>query len=101
MNTVTSIAPLLPASAELPEPTSAKPAPPADPVAYGRDLWERSVLFLDTLRERADNMIAHERAGMPPLLDFKYETLLDARNFDHPANYALLRITERSQRSRP
>jgi len=94
MNTVTSIAPLLPASAELPEPTSAKPAPPADPVAYGRDLWERSVLFLDTLRERADNMIAHERAGMPPLLDFKYETLLDARNFDHPANYALLRITE-------
>ena len=94
MNTVTSITRLLPASAELPEPTSAKPAPPADPVAYGRDLWERSVLFLDTLRERADNMIAHERAGMPPLLDFKYETLLDARNFDHPANYALLRITE-------
>ena len=94
MNTVTSITRLLPASAELPEPTSAKPAPPADPVAYGRDLWERSVLFLDTLRERADNMIAHDRAGMPPLLDFKYETLLDARNFDHPANYALLRITE-------
>lgn len=65
-----------------------------DPVAYGRDLWERSVLFLDTLRERADNMIAHDRAGMPPLLDFKYETLLDARQFDQPANYALLRITE-------
>ena len=66
----------------------------ADPVAYGRDLWERSVLFMDTLRERADNMIAHDRAGMPPLLDFKYETLLDARQFDQPANYALLRITE-------
>ena len=65
-----------------------------DPVAYGRDLWERSVLFMDTLRERADNMIAHDRAGMPPLLDFKYETLLDARQFDQPANYALLRITE-------
>ncbi len=31
---------------------------------------------------------------MPPLLDFKYETLLDARRFDSPANYALLRITE-------
>ncbi|WP_299364924.1 DUF3141 domain-containing protein [uncultured Paracoccus sp.] len=64
------------------------------PVAYGRDLWERSVLFMDTLRERADNIVAHDRAGMPPLLDFRYETLLDARQFAKPVNYALLRITE-------
>ena len=39
-------------------------------------------------------MIAHDRAGMPPLLNFKYETLLDARQFERPANYALLRVTE-------
>lgn len=39
-------------------------------------------------------MLEHERAGLPPLLDFKYETLLDARHFEHPVNYALLRITE-------
>ncbi len=39
-------------------------------------------------------MLEHERAGLPPLLDFKYETLLDARSFDRPVNYALLRITE-------
>ena len=94
MNTLTPIETLLPASAEVSRSSANRPEPPADPVAYGRDLWERSVLFLDTLRERADNMLAHDRAGMPPLLDFKYETLLDARNFDHPANYALLRITE-------
>jgi poly(3-hydroxyalkanoate) synthetase len=94
MNTVTSIASLLPANAEVSNPSSDIPSPQPDPAAYGRDLWERSVLFLDTLRERADNMIAHERAGMPPLLDFKYENLLDARQFDRPANYALLRITE-------
>lgn len=62
--------------------------------AYPLDLFERSLLFLDTLRERADNMIAHERQGMPPLLDFKYETVLDARRFETPANYALLRISE-------
>lgn len=75
--------------------SNAVPAPIA-PIAqnYGRDLFERWVLFLDTLRQRADNMIEHERQGMPPLLDFKYETLLDARSFDQPANYALLRITE-------
>jgi hypothetical protein len=62
--------------------------------SYGRDLFERWVLFLDTLRQRADNMAEHERQGMPPLLAFKYETILDARGFDQPANYALLRITQ-------
>jgi hypothetical protein len=64
------------------------------PAPYAWDLAERWVLFLDTLRERADNMIEHERQGMPPLLDFRYETILDARRFETPANYALLRITE-------
>jgi Protein of unknown function (DUF3141) len=76
---------------------------PAEPVAvdspyetwdYGLDVWQRSILFWDALRQRADNMLEHERAGMPPLLDFKYETILDARRFDNPTNYALLRITE-------
>jgi len=61
---------------------------------YQRDVMERTILFLDTLRQRANNMLEHERAGLPPLLDFKYETLLDARRFEHPANYALLRIAE-------
>ena len=74
-------------------------APVADDVGtgaqtpYAQDAFERWILFLDTLRERADNMIAHERQGMPPLLDFDYELLLDARSFKRPANYALLRIT--------
>ncbi len=61
---------------------------------YQLDVWQRSILFWDTLRERADNMLEHERAGLPPLLDFKYETILDARRFEHPVNYALVRITE-------
>lgn len=60
---------------------------------YQQDFFERSILFWDTLRQRANNMIAHQRAGMPPLLDFDYETLVDARHFERPVNYALLRIT--------
>jgi hypothetical protein len=64
-----------------------------DAFAYQRDLFERSILFWDTLRRRADNMIAHERAGKPPLLDFEYEMLIDARHFESPASYALLRIS--------
>src|SRR5574338_1357610 len=62
--------------------------------AYPLDVLQRSILFWDTLRQRADDMLEHERAGLPPLLDFKYEVLLDARRFEEPANYALLRITE-------
>jgi hypothetical protein len=60
---------------------------------YQLDRWQRSVLFLDVLRERANNMLAHEEAGMPAPLAFEYETILDARRFHRPANYALLRIT--------
>ena len=63
-------------------------------VAYQHDVWERTILFWGALRQRADNMLEHERAGLPPLLDFKSETLLDARRFDRAVNYALLRITE-------
>ena len=65
-----------------------------DAFAYAIDFWQRGVLFWDTLRRRANNMLEHERNGLPPLLDFRYETILDARRFEHPANYALLRITE-------
>lgn len=64
-----------------------------DVFAYAQDAGERSVLFWDALRQRADNMLAHERAGKPPLLDFDYEILVDARRFERPANYALLRVT--------
>ncbi len=60
---------------------------------YYVDSLQRGVLFLDALRERGDNMLAHERAGQPPLLDFEYERVLDARTFDKPVNYELLRIT--------
>jgi len=67
---------------------------PFDVFAYQRDVLERTILFFDTLRRRANNMLDHERAGLPPLLNFKYETLLDARQFERPVNYALLRITE-------
>lgn len=71
-----------------------RPAAMPNAVAeYQRDVLERAILFCDALRLRANNMLEHERAGLPPLLDFKYETVLDARRFEHPTNYALLRIT--------
>lgn len=75
-------------------PVSAAPASLMEQAfRYQIDRWQRGVMFLDMLRERANNMLAHEEAGMPPPLDFEYETILDARLFERPANYALLRIT--------
>lgn len=65
----------------------------SDAWSYYVDALQRSILFLDVLRERGDNMLAHERAGQLPLLDFDFDMVLDARQFDRPANYALLHIT--------
>jgi len=59
---------------------------------YSTDFAQRSVLFWDTLRQRGNNFVEHERAGKPPVLHFDYETVMDARTFARPVNYALLRI---------
>ena len=60
--------------------------------AYAIDFAQRSVLYWDTMRERGNNYLAHERAGLPPVLHFDYETVLDGRGFERPVNYSLLRI---------
>jgi pimeloyl-ACP methyl ester carboxylesterase len=59
---------------------------------YSVDFAQRSVLFWDTLRQRGNQFVERERAGLPPVLHFDYETVLDARQFDRPVNYALVRI---------
>src|SRR3989442_3559737 len=59
---------------------------------YTVDFAQRAVLFWDTLRQRGNNWIAHEQAGKPPLLAYKYEVLADARTFERPVGYALVRI---------
>ncbi|HXL83546.1 MAG TPA: hypothetical protein VN989_05410, partial [Casimicrobiaceae bacterium] len=39
---------------------------------YAVDFGQRSALFWDTLRQRGNAYIEHERAGKPPLLAYKY-----------------------------
>ncbi|MCP3710250.1 DUF3141 domain-containing protein [Paraburkholderia sp. CNPSo 3274] len=68
-------------------PTAAQPL-----YEYLYDAWQRSVLFLDVLRERGNQTYVHEQAGMPPVLAFDYEVIVDGRELDDPCNYALLRI---------
>ena len=64
----------------------------ADWVGYFVDAGQGQALFWDTIRERGNQWLAHEEAGKPPLLHYRYETVADARTFDRPCNYALLRI---------
>ena len=59
---------------------------------YAVDFTQRSALFWDTLRQRGNDYIEHERAGKPPLLAYKYDMLSDGRQFERPVNYALVRI---------
>ncbi|MEZ0306703.1 MAG: DUF3141 domain-containing protein [Ramlibacter sp.] len=59
---------------------------------YAVDATQRSILFWDTLHQRGNNFMANTAAGLKPVLHFEYDTVLDARTFDKPVNYALLRI---------
>ena len=55
-----------------------------DALRYAIDAMQRTLLFWDTLRERGNGWIAHERAGKPPLLHNDWEMLADARTFERP-----------------
>ena len=75
------------------------PPPPAGLAGQAWDYWydrtQRTWLLLDVLRERGNAKLEHEEQGKPALLTFEYETVLDGRTLDRPANYALLRIKPR------
>jgi pimeloyl-ACP methyl ester carboxylesterase len=78
------------------DPSLALGVPPENPwqawASYATDAAQRSVLFMDILRERGNIYIEHVKEGSPPLLAFKWEIVLDGRTFDRPVNYALVRI---------
>jgi len=59
---------------------------------YVTESGQRGILFWDTLRQRGNNFLEHERAGKPPVLVFDYETIVDGRKLERPVNYALVRI---------
>ncbi|BBQ00953.1 hypothetical protein BSFA1_60810 (plasmid) [Burkholderia sp. SFA1] len=65
---------------------------PFNGYAYAVDVMQRTVLFWDTLRQRGNNFIEQTKRGLEPVLHFAYDTLMDARTFERPVNYALLRI---------
>jgi len=69
-----------------------QPVMPWDWWRYGVDFAQRSVLFWDTLRRRGNQFIEREKQGLPPVLHFGYEMVVDGRTLQRPVNYALVRI---------
>ena len=59
---------------------------------YWLDAWQRSVLFLDILRERGNTYQDQIAKEVPHVLSFPTELVRDGRTLDRPVNYALVRI---------
>lgn len=61
--------------------------------SYTLDAWQRSILFMDILRQRGNQYFAHMEQAAPNVLQFSGDVLLDGRNLARPVNYGLVRIT--------
>jgi hypothetical protein len=59
---------------------------------YWLDSWQRSVLFLDVLRQRGNSHLEHAAEDVPNVLNFKFEIVMGGRELERPVNYGLVRI---------
>ena len=64
----------------------------ASAVEYMLDAGQRSVLFLDIMRQRGDQYREHIAQTAPNVLQYAAELIVDGRKLDQPVNYALVRI---------
>ena len=59
---------------------------------YMTDAVQRSVLFLDVMRQRSNQYRDHLAETVPHVLDYKAELVMDGRTLKRPVNYLLVRI---------
>src|ERR1700761_4301959 len=59
---------------------------------YLVDARQRSVLFLDVMRQRGEQYRAHMSETVPHVLNYEIELIADGRNLDRPVNYGLVRV---------
>jgi len=59
---------------------------------YLTDAAQRTILYWDVMRQRSTQYYAQKAKSVPHVLSFDAEVVLDARTFDKPANYLLVRI---------
>jgi hypothetical protein len=59
---------------------------------YWLDACQRSILFMEILRERGNGYLAHQASKAPNVLTFGAELVRDGRTLPRPVNYLLVRI---------
>ena len=59
---------------------------------YLVDAQQRSVLFLDVMRQRGEQYRAHMTETVPHVLNYEIELIADGRNLERPVNYGLVRV---------
>lgn len=59
---------------------------------YLKDACQRSIMFLDVLRQRGNIYREQKAKAVPHVLEFETELVLDGRSLPKPVNYALVRI---------
>lgn len=64
----------------------------ASAVEYMVDAGQRSMLFLDVMRQRGDQYREHVAQTAPHVLQYAAELIIDGRKLDEPVNYALVGI---------
>jgi pimeloyl-ACP methyl ester carboxylesterase len=64
----------------------------ANAVKYMVDAGQRSVLFLDIMRQRGDQYREHVAQIAPHVLSYAAELIIDGRKLEQPVNYLLVRI---------
>jgi hypothetical protein len=60
--------------------------------AYAIDSWQRSVLFLDVLRQRGNAFLEREDDPMRHVLTFGFDVVMEGRDLPRPVNYWMARI---------
>lgn len=61
---------------------------------YWIDAAQRSILFMDVLRERGDERNHRAEQTAPNVLTFQFEVVMDGRHLERPVNYGLLHILQ-------
>jgi pimeloyl-ACP methyl ester carboxylesterase len=59
---------------------------------YLIDAGQRTMLFLDVMRQRGNQYLEHMAVTVPNVLQFEHELLLDGRKLPQPVNYGIVKI---------
>src|ERR1044071_8984098 len=64
----------------------------APAIEYLTDAAQRSILFLDVMRQRGNAYREHAAKIAPHVLEYEFKPIMDGRKLDRPVNYVLVEI---------